>query len=410
MNMFTDLTGGSVTADIAPVTLSRRKVWDVDQVFRCPVVGMCLSVKEQRLLCRKVGADVHQKSDFAVHEMIVATMNGENPLSRKLESLLSKKYEVSCQHYLVMPEEEFLRHWREHLDRGGYDGLLWAAAVRPLTNAALVEIFGTLHMTMHEHAKAYGPLKADAAANEARYYRLRVRARDVEKENKVLTSENERLRQALERLQSRVAKAPDPDSKEKIVAQNPVEGDSGPSSGAGRHDLARRVQELEHELAGHVQDMKDLHELLHEAEKDRDRIQEEFSAHLAMDAAMRKACAGVDCSGGECSPQCPSYSLCEKRVLIVGGIERMEKSYRKFIEERGGIFEYHAGHMKSGGKALESSVQRADLVLCPVNCNSHGACLKVKSLGKKYKKPVHMLNNFSLSSLARTMDQLHNSN
>ena len=91
MNMFTDLTGGSVTADIAPVTLSRRKVWDVDQVFRCPVVGMCLSVKEQRLLCRKVGADVHQKSDFAVHEMIVATMNGENPLSRKLESLLSKK-------------------------------------------------------------------------------------------------------------------------------------------------------------------------------------------------------------------------------------------------------------------------------------------------------------------------------
>ncbi|MBE1424471.1 hypothetical protein H4684_001103 [Desulfomicrobium macestii] len=117
-----------------------------------------------------------------------------------------------------------------------------------------------------------------------------------------------------------------------------------------------------------------------------------------------------DCRGGKCSPRCPSYDLCKKRVLIVGGIERMEKSYRRLIEERGGVFEYHAGHMKSGGKGLENSVQRADLVLCPVNCNSHGACLKVKNLGKKFKKPVHMLSNFSLSAVARTMEQLHGVN
>lgn len=116
------------------------------------------------------------------------------------------------------------------------------------------------------------------------------------------------------------------------------------------------------------------------------------------------------CRGGDCDPQCPSYDLCKKRVLIVGGIERMEKAYRKLVEEHGGIFEYHAGHMKSGGKGLENSVQRADFVLCPVNCNSHGACLKVKSLGKKFKKPVHMLSNFSLSAVARTMEQLHAAN
>lgn len=118
----------------------------------------------------------------------------------------------------------------------------------------------------------------------------------------------------------------------------------------------------------------------------------------------------VPCRGGDCDPKCPSYDLCKKRVLIVGGIERMEKAYRKLVEERGGIFEYHAGHMKSGGKGLENSVQRADLVLCPVNCNSHGACLKVKSLGKKFKKPVHMLSNFSLSTVARTMEELHGAN
>ena len=92
------------------------------------------------------------------------------------------------------------------------------------------------------------------------------------------------------------------------------------------------------------------------------------------------------------------------------GIEHMESAYRKLVEERGGILEYHAGHMKSGGRALENSVQRADLVLCPVNCNSHGACLMVKNLGKKYKKPVHMLPNFSLSTLARTVEEIHSTN
>ncbi|ACU90003.1 DUF2325 domain-containing protein [Desulfomicrobium baculatum] len=142
----------------------------------------------------------------------------------------------------------------------------------------------------------------------------------------------------------------------------------------------------------------------HDLGKHRRHSRKGFSAQPNADESSY-----VPCRSGDCA-QCPSYDLCRKRVLIVGGIERMEKAYRKLVEERGGIFEYHAGHMKSGGKGLENSVQRADLVLCPVNCNSHGACLKVKSLGKKFKKPVHMLSNFSLSAVARTMERLHAAN
>lgn len=136
-------------------------------------------------------------------------------------------------------------------------------------------------------------------------------------------------------------------------------------------------------------------------ERHRRHLRNGFSSQQDTDESLCSTWRNGDCA------QCPAYDLCRKRVLIVGGIERMEKAYRKLVEDRGGIFEYHAGHMKSGGKGLENSVQRADLVLCPVNCNSHGACLKVKSLGKKFKKPVHMLRNFSLSAVARTMEELH---
>lgn len=107
--------------------------------------------------------------------------------------------------------------------------------------------------------------------------------------------------------------------------------------------------------------------------------------------------------GRACSSTCPSFDLCNKRVLIVGGIARMESLYRKLIEENGGILDYHEGHMKGGSRQLENSLQRADLVLCPVNCNSHGACSMVKQLGKKHNKPVWMMSNFSLSAISRAI-------
>lgn len=105
-----------------------------------------------------------------------------------------------------------------------------------------------------------------------------------------------------------------------------------------------------------------------------------------------------------CSSACPSFDLCNKRVLIVGGIARMESLYRKLVEGNGGILDYHEGHMKGGARQLENSLQRADLVLCPVNCNSHGACSLVKQLGKKHNKLVCMMSNFSLSAISRVIE------
>ena len=186
-----------------------------------------------------------------------------------------------------------------------------------------------------------------------------------------------------------------------------VSGD-GALDATSHRKLAARLDRLEMELAARDAEIEELRAALLEAKAEQHRLQDEFLAHLAMEEkAVVSSFTPGSCKGGDCDSRCPSYDLCKKRVLIVGGIERMEKAYRKLVEERGGIFEYHAGHMKSGGKGLESSVQRADLVLCPVNCNSHGACLKVKNLGKKFKKPVHMLSNFSLSAVARTMAELH---
>jgi hypothetical protein len=110
---------------------------------------------------------------------------------------------------------------------------------------------------------------------------------------------------------------------------------------------------------------------------------------------------GCGC-GAACAGGCPACA-CNRRVLIVGGIERMERKYRQMIEKEGGTLDYHSGNMQDGVKKLENCLQRADIVLCPVNCNSHGACSMVKRLGKKHNKPVHMMPNFSLHAISSAL-------
>lgn len=101
--------------------------------------------------------------------------------------------------------------------------------------------------------------------------------------------------------------------------------------------------------------------------------------------------------------ECSDFDFGGKKVLVVGGIDRMESSYRELVETCGGSFEHHTGVMKNGAQKLKNSLVRADVVLCPVRCNSHTACQQVKKLGKKFNKPVFFLANFSLNAVTQIM-------
>ncbi len=96
--------------------------------------------------------------------------------------------------------------------------------------------------------------------------------------------------------------------------------------------------------------------------------------HLYMEVAMAKKTKNSNTTSGKmfssqkahtagaisvvdscknCANPCPC-AQCPQRVLVVGGIERMEPLYRQVIEAKGHIFEYHAGHLRKGGNKLEN--------------------------------------------------------
>ena len=57
---------------------------------------------------------------------------------------------------------------------------------------------------------------------------------------------------------------------------------------------------------------------------------------------------------------------------------------------------------------LGSRVLQADAVICPVDINSHAACLAVKKLCKKERKEFYMLHKSSISTVYNTLVSIAN--
>lgn len=103
----------------------------------------------------------------------------------------------------------------------------------------------------------------------------------------------------------------------------------------------------------------------------------------------------LDCN---CCKKCGCRHCC-KKILIVGGVTKLKRHYKDLIESYNFEFMYHDGYVKSGVKKLEKMVKKVDIILCPLNCNSHGACKLTKKFCKKYKKCCKFVKSSGVATL-----------
>lgn len=379
--------------------MQRRRFWDADHFFKCPLVGMCLTASESKQLLKKAGYSLKGKSSFEIHETLVASSDSENRLSRKVDSLLSRKFEQQTVNLYRLEERDFLEHWRSCFLDGDFRGFLWVAASRAdLSVAARREIFGAVHMAMHGNADRIAKLKQRLAREQTKNRRDSQRCETEMRARKSLQKEKAALEGNLRRLHCDLTAM----GREKAKMANELAW----LRSAAHQELERENDRLRAELAESSRRLKQFAAQLAHAERENQRLSIEWDKQQDLNAQIRDEMEGVVrqfTELGECSINCPTFDLCRKRILIVGGVTRMESLYRRLIEAGGGILEYHDGNMKNGLKNLEGRLRRADLVLCPVNCNSHAACSMVKKLGKKYNKPVRMLSNSSLSGISQVI-------
>lgn len=376
-----------------PHTQKRKPIWEMDRRLCCPVIGTCLGLSDQKRILKKTHVSLNGMSDFDVHALLAQSVGSESPLSRRVQRHLDNKYRRQVADYGTCPEEEFLSLWREGLRSGKIGGLLWVAATNPnLSEQATHEIFADVHMLMHcqgclvrQELQQVKRLRAENQKLTSKLREARKRAREAAQALRVL----EKAQVGLER------------TVRALEAENETLKRDGQSQRLRKENEALRTQleKTEHRLQAQAA-------TLERVKAENDHLATELSSQAEtnqfMRAEMERLLQEMLRDEAECEI-CPNRDLCARRVLLIGGITKLCAFYRDMVEEMGGEFGHHDGRSSGGERALENLIGWADVVLCPVDVNSHRACLSVKKICKKWDKPYYMLTSSSVSSISRAL-------
>lgn len=386
----------------APSTKTRLHFWEIDPSFRCPVVGICLKPGEHRQLLRKAGIGAAHQNAFDRHELLVASAEKRTRLSQWIDKRLARRYEKQAAEMLAMGPAVFRETFAAALHGGDVAAAIWSAAVRPaMTGDLKRDIFGHIHLYMHAGADRQATLQRKLNCGSKELAALCCRVKEVAAELRDANRRNRQLDQERTLLQIKLAKAEE--ENRRLSARIASRADHP------RRQSLHRDNHLLREQAGVLGKRLDAaHKQNHSAEAEnlqlsRDLAQQE-RLNRQLTSEMREALTDLTALKA-CDAGCPAFDLCNKRVLIVGGITRMASLYRRMIEGSGGIFDYHDGYMKKGRRSLEGRLKRGDVVLRPVGCNSHAACSVVKNLARKHKKKVFMMTNTSLNAVSQVIRQ-----
>jgi 2'-5' RNA ligase len=69
-----------------------RKIWEIDELFCCPLVGICLTMAQQQQILKRCGIKVKVEQDYVVHATLIENVRKDSPVAKRLEKLFNRKY------------------------------------------------------------------------------------------------------------------------------------------------------------------------------------------------------------------------------------------------------------------------------------------------------------------------------
>ncbi|MEA3437750.1 MAG: DUF2325 domain-containing protein [Thermodesulfobacteriota bacterium] len=372
-----------------------NNIWQIHSSFKCPVIGACLDINEHRKVLKRAKCQIKKLKPHQLHRMIMENLNDRNRISQKADSYLRYKYRDSIAELADLDTDEFFAIWKKAIQSGKMDGVLYIAAMRKdLPVEYLEDIFGETHMLCHANLAEVMWARRDAQKQAEGNKKIAKLLKQGKMRNKTLKKENaatiialNETRVLLQRIKAGYDRN---ESKDRDVEKSEIENNK----------LKDSLRALENKYNKQLDQLRCL-------EREKRRLQIELfdiqSTNNALADEVKQLISQISSVvtlENNCDETCPQYQLCAKRILIVGGMTKMKHMYRQLVESSGGEFDYHDGYMNNGSQNIEALVMRSDLILCPVNCNSHGACKKVKKLCRKHSKSIKMLPSSSLSSIS----------
>ncbi len=376
-----------------------KRIWELQSSTVCKVVGMGLLLKDLQRIARKFGISVSDPlldEEFALHTTMVQLCSRDNPVSRFTEKLIEKRFLI---HGKKVPLEDPIRTI-ERVQENPQDvraplwAILWGLATRGRLADAKIEaaLFGCIHMMEHRLLRDHWR-SLHSGADEA--------GREMGKDGEILSLKrelldmqwaNRKLEKIIEGMRNQIESAASAQRFPVNVA------DSGLSSAKCLQcPKNRKIQDLKALLAQTKYCNCEL-------EDENAQLREEIAGLL--EELNRYEDVLADKPSSVSDGACPfARNLKGKKVTLVGGIESLECWYRQLIESAGGQFRRHDGSCGGGEQALEDCISGSDLVVCPVEVNSHNAAQSVKRICKARGVRCCFPRSASLSGLRKALQE-----
>ena len=402
-------TSRSARAPKEVPTSRRRLLWEIWDGYHCSICGTCLSFAELGKIAGKAKLQFEtDESEHGIHGHFVQLAAKPGPVAKLILKVLDRKYRSAVERFRrAKSEAEVGEFWSRALAEGDVPGPYWALMTHPRTTTALmVRAFGEVHMLSH----------LAGATNRADIRRLR----SLEAEQQDLTEQLAAARRRLSEREAEHRRLAEDHQTEIRELTNRLR--AAQAAGTRLAQVEGRLREFEDGAAVRMLRTRNtaLESELDEARRElrsesqrRSTLEHGLSAlraaHLESSSTVRALnteCdalesmlqSGIDDANGGGIESGAAVDLCGRRVAYVGGRAGIVGHFRALVERLNGHFIYHDGGIEDHEGQLGRILGQADVVLCPVDCVSHRACLRAKRFCKRTAKPFVPLRSAGLSS------------
>lgn len=375
----------------------RKDLWEYNGSIHCAVIGHCLTISEQRKILKKAKYREKKISDSDCHEILTSELSEMTPLSIRIQKYLDAKYIDELKYWDDLLSFEYLNIWLSKIKKphigGDFFGLVRQSDILKNDKHS---ISGSIHVL------AYNKVQYYESRSELNHHETII---DLKKElNELQTKVKHDSYQIkmMERESIKIEKRNKTQKKEiekyitQILNTKEIKNEN--------ETLKLKLNKLNNRNTD-IENFKEKSRKIWEGQEE--KISDQTKVIDALNKELYQITASNDENGLECE-FCENSTLCQKRILIVGGLSKLKGYYKTAIENLDGIFDHNDGYGRNGDLALKESIRKADIVLCPVDVNSHNACLSVKKHCKKMDKTYFMLKNSGVSSITNKLSEIIN--
>lgn len=393
---------------------TRRKLWQIATEFHCSIIGTCLTSDDIAWICRRLGlVPASDSRPYEIHRYFVERAGVDGPESRLMQKRLDEVHGGALRRFSRAGDEAgWLALWDNSVAAGQVASAYWAVlSTRNPPDAIRSRAFADVHMLSHLMG---GESRKQLRDNQDLLRRLAEAEARLTRQDRAsaekLASRDARIRELEARLAEQSAASTVVTSAR---TNTPVNGRVRNNAiGAVDERLARETAVLRRRLS--VERAR-----ARQAEGEADRLRTLFDGRtdrpaIACRRDLSPAFLAGDGDGGGTPPlhtetvstDQAGNDLGGRSILYVGGRTGSLPKLKAAVETRNGQLLHHDGGLEQPTRGLACLVEKADLVVCPIDCVSHDACLRVKGLCRRLGKPFVPMRSSGASSFIRVLGDL----